>query len=349
MFNRSILGIDIGTYSTKLALVSNRKSRVLKSTIIPTPPSSISDGEIKDIQLIQSNIKSIIDEKKIKANEIAFSLNSPHAIVRDLTLPKLADKEIESAVEFQLSQTFPGISETHTISYKIYESNDDGMKGIVTFAPNRLLEDYVELGKMLKIPVKYIDIAPNAAAKTFSIFTYDQNIHSNIILLDMGYAMTQISLLSQDRLLLSRSIDGGSLAIDKLISNNYNISLQQAELVKLSQHGDIKLNNEEIESYIRVALIGIDEQIRQVIDFFSYNNLDGTINGIVLAGQGSLLKGIQEYFKENYSMPVINAESKKKQDVFGNDFGALMNAAGAGFRMEKRGLGLLGIIRGDNS
>ena len=107
--DNKVLGIDIGTRMTKFALLKQGTKPEIKAWgIVPTPPGSVSGGVINDKQAVLDMFKSIISGHKLMAERVAVTLHASSIMLRELQFTALKDNEIEPAVQFELSQSFPG-------------------------------------------------------------------------------------------------------------------------------------------------------------------------------------------------------------------------------------------------
>ena len=332
MFEKKVLGLDIGSKYIKMALVKqSRKPVVLKTLLFDTPEDSVADGELRNIEAVASKIRTLIKENKINASELCISLSSPNAVIRDVKLPILKAAEIGPAVEFELSQSFPGILQTHSISSKVYSASNMPVEGIAAFCPNKILDGYVELTRQIGIPLKVIDINANTIVKAFSNFVPADQGYETLMIVDVGYTTSQVNLISAGKLLLSRQISSGMAGLDSLVANRMNISVDQAEKARMSnKYETYNIANEDIDGFIRIAFSAVEEQIRQTIDYYRYNkaNVSG-VSRILLSGGGSLFVGLESHLTDIFNIPVSEIKPEIKSSLNEPILSMFMSAIGA--------------------
>ncbi len=305
---KNVLGLDIGSKYIKMAFIrQGKKDVVLRTIYVATPTDSVVDGEIKNVGTVAARIRSALFDYKFKPSELYISINSHNVVVREIKLPILKEKEIDPAIEFELMQSFPGIVQTHTISSKIYSEPGMPVEGITAFCPNKILSDYAEVAKGLIIPLKGIDINANALTKATQLFMPPEKRKETVIVVDIGYTMCQVNLVSADKLILSRQISSGIVRFDNLVANRIGMSLDQAERARQNNKYDIyNLDKEDIDGFIRIAFSSVEDQIRQIIDYYRYNNKseEAKITGILLFSGRGLDTSLSEYFGESFNLPV---------------------------------------------
>lgn len=334
MIKGEVVGIDIGARQIKLAIVKNgKKPRIDELTTLETPPGAVAaDGTLLNMQGVAETLSKWKLGRKGKPLPVSLCLSTSNAIIREFTVPCMPDKDVLPAVEFQLAQRFPGIGHTHSLSVKVIRKDDKEIYGIVAFCPNKTLQVMTDLIAASGLNVRYIDIHPNAIAKAYSAFAEGAGTHRNAIVVDIGHFNTQVTLIREHQSILNRFVDGGGATVDRLISGNFSVDMESAEAIKLGRHPELVLDQRETESFLRLGLITVEEQLRHMFEFYSYGRYEGPISKILLAGGACQMGGITQYLSESFSILVEQARgSTGKYDV-DKTFFTYMAAAGAALR-----------------
>lgn len=320
MFTRKVIGIDIGSKYIKIALVKKgrKKHEVVKTICVSTPGDSVVDGEIRNVDTVTARIRGALLEHRIKASELYFSINAASVMTREIKLPILKDNEIDPAIEFELAQSFPGIIQSHTISSRIYSEPGMPVVGTAAFCPNKLLEDFIEVAKGLMIPLKGIDINANALAKVIHSYLPPERKRETLMIVDIGYTLSQASLISEGKLILSRQITSGIARFDNLVANRAGIALDQAVKARQNNKYDAYgVQQEDVDGYISTAFSAIAGQIRSIIDYYKYNRPDeeNKISGILLFVSRGLESQLTEYLSQAAELPVETIQIKLKDSA----------------------------------
>lgn len=332
MFEKTLLGIELGSRNIKLVYIKDGKHKqILDTIIVPTPNKAIVDGEIKDIEEISKTIKNIISDKKIKPKNLAVCISSNHTVVRQFTLPNLKENEIYDALEMDLSKSFPGISQTHTISFKIYSKTKEQIHGIVAVCPNKILQDQVQICDILNIPIKSIDVNANCIVKTFKNYM-GINDKKTILVIDIGHEKSQVNIISNEELIISRNIPIGGSNIDKIVSNTLNISLEEAEMQKTLKYKKYIQKGYNVEKYIRQGYGPIIDEVKQTMNLYRENGYDDEISCIYLIGGGCLVSDVDKYFEEMLNMSTLVVKPSHNNTIYINDFYRFIATIGVGIR-----------------
>ncbi|MCX7911182.1 MAG: pilus assembly protein PilM, partial [Endomicrobia bacterium] len=90
-------------------------------------------------------------------------------LVREVVIPKLPQRKIYNLLKMEANQYFPVNLENYVIDYKIIEEfkeNNAKKLKILVFAVSRyVIEQIINIAKMLKLKVNRIDLEPNALSK----------------------------------------------------------------------------------------------------------------------------------------------------------------------------------------
>lgn len=103
MANKSMIGLDIGTSSIKVAIMSHRENppKLLSLGHIASPqPGIISEADL-DLEAVASSIKNLINELKTDTKEVNIALPESKIFTRVVyDLPYLTDAELAQTFTF---------------------------------------------------------------------------------------------------------------------------------------------------------------------------------------------------------------------------------------------------------
>ncbi|MFH1840874.1 MAG: pilus assembly protein PilM [Candidatus Shapirobacteria bacterium] len=130
--------------SLRLARMDHRNKRLKNFFEFPLPPGLIHDGEVenpKELGKFLSQIKS-----KIKLNETFVVVGIPEikASLHTLTLPFLAEKEIDQAVRRQADTFLPFAYQNEYLDWMIIDTpSDSQIKVLVSAVPRSVIDGFI--------------------------------------------------------------------------------------------------------------------------------------------------------------------------------------------------------------
>ncbi len=356
MGNKKLIAIDIGNKTTKIVYGNTNKKNIVVNEyeIISTPGDCINDGLIINAEAIAKALSEAFKKNKMKNAEVVFNVSGTGVITRDIQLPLSTEQELAQILEFEAQQYFPVDLENYTVDFKILESinNQEGnfSRVLVVAAPNKQLDGYIQLSKLLKYPLRAIDIPSNSVLKLLSLKTEDSaDKDLDYAIVDIGKVTSMVCILKNNNLKFSRILLNGSSEIDGFIANKFNIEYRKAEEIKIafklaesaSEEAGATLDKVVLSDTIDNALNNIVSDISRFIEFFNSRESVNQVRKIYVCGGGSLLDGILEYFSGYFNMPVLQLplqkeilyKGKKGKGSFEKDYIKLINAIGALIRL----------------
>ncbi len=357
---RKIIAIDIGNKTTKIAYGVKSKKNILLSeyAIIDTPINCIKDGTIVNVQDLALNISVALKNLKIRSGELVLNITGTSVITREIQVPISTDDEILQMLEFEAQQYFPVDLLNYTLDFKLLENVTVGetmqSKLLLVAAPNKQLEEYILLSKLLKLQLLAIDTPANCMLKLIRI---NQEIdNGEYAVINIGLETTEVCIFNKDCMKFSRILLNGSGDIDRLIANSFNISLQKAEELKVKYNNLSNIDNNSpykledtnvvseqafLSETIDNALNNIVSDINRFIEFYNSRDNSNRVSSLFICGGGSRLSGLCHFFASYFNMtvkiiPISNNviyKGKKPINEFERDYPLIVNALGGLIRM----------------
>jgi len=350
MFEKKLIALDIGNKTTKIVYGCTNKKNIAVHNyeIIKTPKDCIKDGVIFNAELLSQALIQAFKANKIPKADLVINVTGTGVITREIQLPLSTDKEIEQILEFEAQQYFPVDLQNYTSDFKVLENvtDSDGAhtRILIVAAPNKQIEGYIHLAKLLKLQLIAIDIPANCVIKGFS-YKSMQNINAKeeYAVVDIGYDTSMVSIFQNNLLKFSRILLNGSADIDRLIANQFNLDYKKAEEMKIAFKGTSEAQLEvaatsekELVNVIEKAMNNIVSDISRFIEFSNSRDNSNNVQRIFICGGGSKLAGLSEYFAGYFNLPVsllpfgneIIYKGKKDKNGFEEDYIRLINAIG---------------------
>lgn len=308
---RKVLGLEVTAKAVKIALVKNGFHPDLLYCGITDVPSGFGGASIddsSDISSIVLAVKEVTTKNKAMrkgVDTLALCVSNPQTVVRPVSLPVLPQKELDAAVEFELSKSFPGVGKTHVISFKEYSRDKKQIFGIASFSPRKMLDVYCKLVAALNYKNSYIDVVANSEAKAYFAFSPSARTNGVTVLCDIGSTGTQFTIVKGKRVLHSRQIPYGDKPLREIICDRLGVKPAEYELFRTSDPKTLDISEDDLHSIFRAVYANIVEQLHQTIEF--YNADPGghpAVSAVSLIGGGSIFPNLNEFFSSNTDLPV---------------------------------------------
>ena len=308
--SKSILGIDIGTSSIKIVELSKKKSKKLENYGQVSSKyyaeeefrRHTPEGPVLDLKNITNAIGAILEEAKMKAKEVYFSVPDYFTFFTTLELPFMEREELAEAIKYEAPRHIPlPISEV-TLDWQIVRQGPkegkrgNSMKIMLAAVPNRVIDQYQEIANSLNLKIRALEAEVFALARA-AIHSKDRE--STVCVIDIGQRSTTINIVSQETLKASFSIDIGGGKITNILQEKLNISTEKAEVIKRMMGIE---KEETIKEIIFPLLQGLTKEIQNIFSQYTSEESE-EIRKIILSGGNALMPGLSKYFSETFSLP----------------------------------------------
>ena len=291
------VGLDIGSSSVKMVEIA-ASGEDLSLVCIGTKRASAAVRE----PLVEA-IKSLSDEIKITAKEAAISVSGPSVIVRFVSMPKMRDDELKSAIKFEAEKYVPFAINDCVIDHQILKKNEkEGKFEILLVAVKKsFIMSRISIAEDCGYSVSVIDVDTFALGNAFLRSLPQPSADKTIALLNIGFNFTNVGIIKDRALCFSRDIAIGGDDFNQAISRSLGIDTLAAE--------DVKLSPRERLNDMIVCTKGIAnnllEETRLSLSYYE-NQCGKGVDEICISGGSSDMPGLEELFQDAFeSKPVF--------------------------------------------
>lgn len=277
---------------------------------------------------------NLASKMRVKNEErVCVNLRREDVIVKRISIPVMPQEEIESAIRWELKEQVEFDIDTAKIKFNILgeREEEDSTKKIelIVFA-------YQDAGIELKVKqLKEIGLnVQSVMPLDFALAGYLSNLKTPLhdekaAIVDIGAAKTIISIIEKGRVYFTREIAIGGDAVTEAMTGvvmsekgRMELSKEDAENMKKEQGipSDIKML-----AMIRPVLEKLAGQIKSSLEYYEQHFHEAGVKKIILAGNGSRLKGLREY--------IIKETGVDAPEILPEEAGAIGLALGADFSL----------------
>jgi len=299
--SRNLVGLDIGDSSVKVVelkeLGKGRGYQLLKLGSEPLSPEAIVDGAIMDSQLVIDTIQRLMQRCRIRTTQVATALSGHSVIVKRISLPVMSEAELAESITWEAEQYIPFDIEDVNLDYEILEgsslSGEGNMDVLLAAAKKDKINDYANVITQAGLQPATVDVATFALQNAFEA-NYDFEPHHVIALVDIGAAVTSISVLHKGTSVYWRDINIGGNHYNDAIQKELNLSGDQAERLKRGEEMD-GIPSERISAILASVNEDIEGEIQKTIDFFKQiSAVDAPLDRLYLTGGAAQVSHLKD-------------------------------------------------------
>jgi type IV pilus assembly protein PilM len=325
--SRSLIGLDIGDSSVKVVelkeLGKGRGYQLAKLAWEPLSTEAIVDGQIMDSQLVTETIQRLFQRCRVKpSTPVAMALSGHHVIVKRISLPVMSEAELAESIHWEAEQYIPFDIEDVNLDYQILEgsslSGEGNMDVLLAAAKRDKINDYVSVVNQAGLNASTVDIAAFAMQNAFEA-NYEFEPNQVIALVDVGSAVSSISVLHGGTSVYWRDINIGGNQYTDAIQKELNLSAEQAEQLKRGEEID-GIPYERVLPILASVNEDIGTEIQKTLDFFKQiSATDQPLDRLYLTGGTVQVVNMRESLGERLGTQVELLNPFRKIPPVGKD------------------------------
>ncbi|WP_022669684.1 type IV pilus biogenesis protein PilM [Hippea alviniae] len=304
-----VVGVDIGHYYTKVVNVIDKKGvLVLKQAFRELTPQDVITSEGVDDVVLGDFLRSIFSQHGLKSKNVSVALNSSFVITKTLSIPLVADEEIEQAVMWEAEQYAPVSMEDVNVSYQILDKNEDKneMTVLLALTKKEIVDSYIKAFSRAKLKVSTVDVDVFAIYNSFEA-NNKEALNKHLLFVDMGYSSTKLIFVKKGIPIFTRYMDFNFSSLIEDAVGILSLKKEEISILLERKHNDEK--KESLLNFLNDKLISLFTQIQNSMTFYLSNilNVEEPVEEVVLTGiLGALYESLnidmmREFFKSDIS------------------------------------------------
>lgn len=324
LFNKTIVGLDIGSSSIKvlqLKQVGSQWQLVSYATgDLSKHIQENKDPELKTAMIAEA-VKKVFKDNGIKAKNVVTSLSGDAVIVRYVKLPFMTTEQLRTGIAHEAEQYIPLNIDQVILDFQILgEIQEEGQKMIEVLLVAAKIEVVDHLLKILKAagltPV-LIDVDAFALENTYEASLLEPS-EETVALVNIGASLTTINIMEGMITRFTRDVTVAGNDFTREIMKEFNLEFGEAEELKRA-HGAISVDEDDFsltalpdkdDRVLRMSdamtpvlnkLLG---EIRRSFDYYETQSRKKTVERIILSGGSTRLKNLNRFLANKLGIPV---------------------------------------------
>lgn len=306
-------------------------------------------AEMARLPQIKVAVSELAEKLKIgKSTKLRYAISGQSVFTRFIKLPAIEDDNIEQLVAFEAQQHVPFPIDEVIWDWQLLESGSGEKEVALVAIKGDALNDMNDVVVESGLGTAEVDAAPMALYNALK-YNYPE-LNETTLLIDVGAKTCNLIYLEGSRM-FTRSVAVGGASITTSIAKEYGVSFSEAESQKCS-NGMVALNTAHtsqldeptaaLATVIRNALGKLPAEIARTTNYFRSQHGGKAPKQVLLAGGGTNLPHIADFFQEKLRLPVEFFNPLKRVSV-GKGVDVDQVSAEAHLLGELVGLGLRGV------
>lgn len=305
----SALAIDIGTYTIKAVssppgpnLKIERVVEVFNQTGLAVPTDDT------QVEQLGNLLSTVISDHKLPIKDVRLSLPESSVSTKVISIPRLSDAELASAVGWQAEQYIPIPPEELSLEYQVLyrpskNNPNEQMRVLLIGARKPVVEKYLATFFGLGIEPKMLETQLLSVVRSLN-FTMED---ATTLVVHMGASSMGLCVIHQGEIAFVFNHMGGGQSLTKTLEQSLGLTAEQAEQYK-REYG---LNDQQFQGKIRAALMPsvqtLIQEMQKAMRFFVNQYPTATVQRVLLSGGGAQLLGLVEVVTQTLGVEVLVA------------------------------------------
>jgi type IV pilus assembly protein PilM len=308
------VGVDIGSTGVRAAELSMRSipPQLVRVAQVPMAEGAVGSGEVRDPAAVADALRELWRRGKFRTRDVVLGVANQRVVVREVSLPWLADKELRESLPFQVQEFVPIPVEEAVLDFHIleeFEREDRRMVRILLVAAQKsMIQQIVAAAEMAKLRPVGLDLVPFAIVRSVGSIDgmgLDESGGGDEAIVEIGADVTSICVHAWGVPRFVRILPSGGHDVTTAVARALGVPDDEAESLKRGAHegghGD-RVEQAEKAGLSRAATFADD--IRSSLDFYQSQMPGARIGRVLLTGGGSKLPGIHRLLAERLPVPV---------------------------------------------
>lgn len=297
---KQFFGLDISGTTVKVVELKHgpSKPQLVAYGGVTLPAGSMQSDSSVDLQNVANAVKQTVKKAKIDADQVVAALPGSGVFTSIITLPQMPKSELAESIRWQAKQYVPSpldevILDWHVVgevagpkkmgkSKQTMQAADEKkeIEVMLIAAPIALVQKYVKIITEAGFKPLALEIEPLALVRA-AVGVQDEPV----IVLDIGQASSEISIVENGVIRLNRNTTAGGGALTRAISQSLGIDANRAEQFKR----DFGLKADKLEGQIPKAVKPVVDtmitEVRRSLDFYrDQPHSTGEIREMIVVG-----------------------------------------------------------------
>lgn len=302
--HNSLIGVDISPSACKMVEVSAKRDgfELMNWAVEP-----LVEQDEKSIPLALEKVAADL-ALKAKPRPVIAALSGKGTLVRYVDMPKMSVADLQRAFAIEADKYFPFPKDTVNTDCYILDQIDGGRKisVLVAAAKKDMVEARIKLFKDCGLDLLALSLNSVALANAFSLFPpagfsggAETKSFKACAVVNISETSTNLMIIFAGTPRFNRDIFIGTQEMYKRVANMLGVSTSE---VKILFSPGLKLK-EAVQKGIEEVMHGLISEIRLSFDYF-VTEKNVAVTQIFLTGEGALISGVEQSFKDGLDIPV---------------------------------------------
>ncbi|MFR3285686.1 MAG: pilus assembly protein PilM [Clostridium fessum] len=289
---KNCLGIEIGHYRIKIAYAEKGELKEFIS-------ERVQGMDLTDMHVCADLIKDLLKEYAIRCRNVVFVIRQEDVYVRRFEMPLMTEEQLRLNLPYEFHDYIGDEMDKYVFDYAMIQTKERTMDLLGAACTKTLSQQFEKAGK---------DGAPEArrywsrqCLSTGADSEYAQE-RKDYAVLDLGTQALRIHFFREGVYDITRTMEPGCEEIEQIRLGDKN---KMQELgIEVEEENREETDKEKMAAVLEEQYRTRAVQVMRVLNFYSFNNVNNTIDSLYYCGGGARYGELIDALKETLDLPV---------------------------------------------
>ena len=296
MFERSIVGLDVGSWSLKLAELSAglRGASFVRFAELQLPQAAPSEE-------VEATIQLWLQGRALSPEVLVTALSTERLTQRHLRFPFAGAKRVAAAIAYEIDEELPIPISSVVVAHEQVLTRPDQTDVLVALAARSDVEQHLASCRRMELEPRIVECE---GASLANLSRYLELSDVSRLVLDIGHAKTNLCLLVDGRPIALRRIEIAGKHFSAALAYDLSLSPEAAQEHKHG-HGIFERGSTKpVSNGVRDLLGQLVRETLRTVQSIVGDPLDPVSpSEIVLVGGSARIPGLARFFEERTGLP----------------------------------------------
>ena len=323
---RRMIGVEIGSHTIKLALISGGTIR--KMSVEPMPTDLVREGRATSAAALADFLKGMMKRSGIRGGACALVLPRALVIAHHVTMPRMSDPELRLNLPFEFRDFVGRDASKYDYDYAVLDIRDNTMELYAAAVPRDAVEEY---GAILRRAGLKLKIATPAEMAWANLIRHNPGLPRKLCIVDVGHQSTRVNIFAEGNFVMGKDIDIAGAFFDETIAKAQQVDIHTARKQK---ECDLQQAREALEEACRALAV----EVVKILNFYGYTDpsRESPLEHLYCGGGASVIEPLQTALHSSTGL-TIHPISRLTEPEDAQNHPALycLSAAGAALQQEQ--------------
>lgn len=290
---KNCLGIEIGHYRVKIAYMERGELKKYVSVRLDT-------DTLTDMKLYAEFIQDVLRENGIRCKNAVFALRQDDTYVKRCSLPLMTADQLKLNLPYEFHDYIGEELDAYQFDYAVIERTEEKLDLLAASCRKELCQQIQKLAKMAHL--KLVGLVPSVVGLERILEKAQGEEKKDFAVLDLGTKALRMHFFRKGIYDITRTMEPGCEEIEQIRRGDHD------KLLELGLDADDPFWNEkseeEMDKILEDRYQTIAVQAMRVLNFYSFNNADNTIDTLYYCGGGARYEKLIEVLADTVGIPV---------------------------------------------